>query len=77
MIENVKVYKDQNVVDLALQEYGSVEGLIKLSKRNDLDIDEDPAPGNIIKIETTEVVMADVRTFYKNKNFKVSTGTDI
>jgi hypothetical protein len=76
MIENVKVYKDQNIVDLALQEYGSIEGLVAFAERNGLALDEDPAIDAVLEIETAEVVNNDVRQFYKKQNYIVATGRE-
>ncbi len=74
MIEKIQVYSDQNIVDLALQEHGSVEGLVALAKRNGLAVDEDPAIGGTIEIESTEIVNAQTKQFFKTNNYIVTTG---
>lgn len=74
MIEKVKVGSDQNIVDLAIQEYGSVEGLVAFAERNGLGVDRDPETGALVEVETSEVVVATTREFYKNQNIVVTTG---
>lgn len=74
MIEKVKVSQGQNIVDLAIQEYGSIEGLLALARRNGLAIDGDPDVGSEVDTETTEVVNSTNRTFFKGN--KVSTGRE-
>jgi hypothetical protein len=73
MIDKVKVHSDQNIVDLSLQEYGSIEGHVAFCKRNGLAVDADPV-GSELEVETDEVVNTGVRTFYKNNNHVVATG---
>lgn len=74
MIEKVKVYSDQNIVDLALQEHGSIEGLVSFAKRNGLAVDQDPAVGIEVEIESTEIINTQTRQFFKNSNYVVTTG---
>jgi len=74
MIEKVKVLSDQNIVDLALQEYGSVEGLVSFAKRNSIAIDADPDIDSQLDVETLDVVKTDVREHYIRLNYSVATG---
>jgi hypothetical protein len=74
MIEKIKVYKDQNIVDMAIQEYGSIEGLVKLARRNGLTADGNPSTEELLQVDTGEVVNIGTKTFYRNLNYKVSTG---
>jgi len=77
MIEKSTVMSDQNIVDLALQEMGSVEGLILFAKRNGVAVDQDPAVDSVVDVETTEVTNLTNRTFYKSKRIRVSTGRTV
>jgi len=76
MIETARVNKDQNLVDMALQEYGSVEGLVKMCLRNSLTLFNDPAVGTMLQVESAEVVNTGVRTFYKNRKHRVCSSSD-
>jgi hypothetical protein len=74
MIEKIKIKNDQNIVDLAIQEYGSIEGLVKLARGNNLNVDGDTSNITPLLVETAEVVVPSTRTFYKNLNYIVATG---
>lgn len=74
MIEKVKVTNDQNIVDVAVQEYGSIDGLVSLVKLNGIEIDTEFSVDAELNIETVDVKNASTRIFYKNRNYKVATG---
>lgn len=68
------VNSDQNIVDLSVQETGSVEGLVNLLKENGFDFTTEPVAGNTIKVKTEQIVNVDVVNFYRASNYKVNTG---
>lgn len=72
--EKVVVNDGQNLVDLALQETGSVEGFVAFLKGNGFDPLDDPAAGTELKALTADVVNAEVKDFYKAQGYKVNTG---
>ena len=74
--EVVVVLDNQNIVDLALQHYGAVEGLIAFAKRNDVAVDEDPDIDSIVLLATSEVKNDNVKSFYKTNGLIVATGRD-
>jgi hypothetical protein len=71
---NVFVQPDQNIVDLALQESGSVEGLIAFMKNNGYAPNDDPTIGSVVVTPGGDIVDQDVRDFYKGIEWTVSTG---
>jgi len=73
-MQSVVIQSGQNVVDLALQETGSIEGLVALLNLNGLAINSVLVPGNELKTKTVEVVSEEVRSFYNDLNYKVNTG---
>lgn len=73
MIEKVKVYSDQNIVDLAIQEHGSIDGFVAFAKRNGLAVDANPVTDSILEVESSEVTNTTARTFYKNNNLVIAT----
>lgn len=70
----VLVNNGQNLVDLAIQEMGSVEGYVAFLKGNGFDPLDDPAAGTELKALTADVVDAEVRDFYRAQGYKVNTG---
>ena len=69
------IWSGQNFIDLALQELGSIEGLVNLLNDNGFDFDEDPAAGNPVKVLLSSVVDGEVRSYYRSLNYKVNTGS--
>jgi hypothetical protein len=76
MINKVKVYEDQNIVDLAIQEYGSIEGLINLARGNNLAVDADMPTDVLLKVDDTEAKNLTTRLFFKNNKYVVATGRE-
>lgn len=72
--EEVIVSKGQNLVDLALQETGSVEGLLSVLRNNNYAPDDDAVPGTVLKTMTVDVVDDKVKTFYRSLSYVVNTG---
>lgn len=70
----VLVNSGQNLVDLALQETGSVEGFVAFLRANGFDAQDDPATGTELKALSADVVNAEVRDFYLSQGYKVNTG---
>lgn len=71
--EKIIAYSGQNIVDLALQETGSVEGLIAFLRANALAPISDPIVGQQIKSISADIVNDEVRSFYRSLNYKVNT----
>lgn len=72
----VIVYAGQNLPDLALQEYGGVEGLFTLMSDNGLALDADFVPGAMLRISPVKT-RADVVEYYRRTNYRVNTGAAI
>lgn len=72
--EKVLVNSGQNLVDLALQETGSVEGYVAFLRGNGFDPLADPGAGTELKALSADVVNAEVRQFYKAQRYSVNTG---
>lgn len=73
-IEKITVSKGQNIIDVCIQELGSVEGLIHLLRENNLTPNSDLVPGNEMLIPVEEVVDAPTRSFFRSLKYKVNTG---
>lgn len=64
----------QNLVDLTLQETGSVEGFVAFLRANGFDPQDDPAAGTELKSLNADIVNPEVREFYRSQAYKVNTG---
>jgi hypothetical protein len=72
--KEVIVNSGQNMVDLALQETGSVEGLLAILRNNDYSAGADPVVGSAVKVMSTDVVDAKIRDYYSQLRYRVNTG---
>jgi len=66
---------NQSLVDVALQEYGSIEGLVDIALRNGKSITSDLQVGEVLQIG--EVISKDVAQYFKVNNLKVATGAEM
>ena len=65
----------QNFLDIALQELGSIEGVLILARDNNLSITADLEIGQIIKVDITKIIDKKVVEYYQNN--KIIVATDI
>ncbi len=70
------VYAGQNLPDLALQEYGGVEGMFGIMRTNGLAAEADFVPGRMLAI-APDKVRKDVYDYYRRLKYKVNTGAPI
>lgn len=69
---STQVNNGQNVVDLAIQEMGHIEGLVALLRQNGLSVNDDPETGMELDVIAEEVVDNNNRKFFRDR--KVNTG---
>lgn len=72
----VKVKPGQTIYDLALQEYGSIEGVVIIAQENDLDLEEDLVEGSTIRINSNPIDQSIVN-YYKDNGIFPKSGGDI
>ncbi len=77
-MKEVVVYEGQNLVDIAIQEYGSLEGVWQLVRDNSFlqTIDYDLKAGQKLRIDTSKQIRNDIVTFFDQRNIKINTGSD-
>lgn len=72
-MNKVTTYKHQSPFDIAIQEYGSIEGVFDLLENNPgLEFDSAIAPGTSLAIG--EAVNPEVVDYYRRNNIKPATG---
>lgn len=67
MMVNIVVQNSQNMFDIALRYYGSVEGVFQVASDNDLSVTDDIVPGQVLKIDSDKIVSSPT-VDYINKN---------
>lgn len=72
----VIINSGQNLVDLALQETGGIDGIYSLVTLNGFSYDDDPVAGNELEVHGVTVVDNDVRSAYKSVDYRVNTSTN-
>ena len=77
---NINVKRGQNLRDIALQYYGSMEGIDQLLGDNQATLsnilDQNLQPGTILRINPNMVIKAKVSNFYVASNTNVATDTN-
>lgn len=75
-MKNVPVAYGQNILDIALQEYGDAEGLFDLCQDNNLSLSEVLTVGQILVIDEAKIRNLRVVQEYQRLGFTVVTGNE-
>lgn len=72
----IQVTDGQCLMDIAIQEYGSVEALFDLAKDNGLEVDDDITAGQVLQIRDTlpDTADPDIVEYFTKMGFKVNSG---
>ncbi|MBN1250693.1 MAG: hypothetical protein JXA16_01060 [Bacteroidales bacterium] len=62
----------QNLVDIAMQHYGSAEAVVELCIDNNLNIGQDITAGLSLLINEENIINKRLVTYYKNNNLTVA-----
>jgi hypothetical protein len=73
-VYNYILQPGQNLIDVALQEYGSIDGLLKLCNDNNIAIGQNVNPGTSLIIDSNSVLLKKQVINYRNKGIKPATG---
>ncbi|WP_420582094.1 hypothetical protein [Reichenbachiella sp.] len=71
-MRSITVNNGQNLLDIALQEYGSIEGIIQLARDNGLRVDDYLETGSTLLIDDTKVVNAKVLKYLADKDTTIN-----
>ena len=71
----VKVRPKQSLLDIAIQERGTIESVLELAVLNDISITDALVPGNEINTNV-EAYDIEIASFYRIKNLKPATALD-
>jgi len=64
---------NQSVLDLSVQEFGNLEGLIDLAIASNYSITQDLTPGTDYSVSDFETETPDIQRYYKNKDLRPAT----
>lgn len=73
-MRSIIVEEGQNIIDIAVQELGSADGLKTICDLNDLDYDEDLQPGQILQLPDLDPDN-DIQTYFASEVIKVNSHT--
>ncbi len=67
------VLSHQNVLDIAVQAYGSAEAAFDLALANDLSLSDDLVPGQVLQLPESAYKDTDIAGYYENKKLQPAT----
>ena len=67
----VTVMQGQSLVDIAMQVYGSAEGVFTLAKENGLSVTDEVSPGQVLTYDPGNVVEKSVSDYYDTNGGKL------
>ncbi len=70
----ITVQAGQNIADIAMQEFGNIDALLKLCLDNGLELGADIEPGMELIINPAHNLNKKVTAYYNNKKHKVASG---
>ena len=70
------VQPGQNLVDVAMQEYGSINALLQLCIDNGFELGQEVPAGTELIMYESNVVDKRLVAYYKSKNHKVASGSN-
>jgi hypothetical protein len=72
MQTNYIVQPGQNLIDIAMQLYGSAESVFSLCIDNNIDIDNSIVPGQVLIIDSDKIVDKKLVEYYAQKNITLA-----
>lgn len=69
----VTVLSGQSLVDIAIQVYGSAEGVFLLAEENNLEVTAELKPGQILEYKTENVMNKSIAKYYSAKKIHPAT----
>lgn len=71
----VTVLQNQTLIDIALQVYGSVEGVYTLAVENGINVTDDIAEGDQLNYDIANIVNKNTVSYLKNNQIYPATGS--
>lgn len=68
------ISEGQSLVDVCIQEHGSIESLLKMALANNLDLNVNPSPGQSLKLSAADIKRKQLIRYFKQNQVRVNTG---
>ncbi|MCT4580847.1 MAG: leucine-rich repeat protein [Flavobacteriales bacterium] len=76
-MKTITVIKNQNLWDIALQEYGDISAIFYILNANSLNVDSEIAPGQKLNIPNIKAIDEQVVNYFNEIGYKTATGSFI
>ena len=73
-MKKITVNSGQNIFDICLQEFGSIEALVGLAHDNNIRIDADLEAGQELLINEARIVAPRIVNFFNEKGLDINSG---
>ena len=73
-MNTITVIKHQSLFDIAIQTYGTIEGIFSLCLENDIAITDELEPGRVLNVPKFDGANNEIVEYYKARNIKPATG---
>lgn len=70
----IEVMEGQSIIDIALEQYGSVAGLVTLARDNNLSITQELDVDVPLLIDESKVINRDMVRYFRQENISINTG---
>ncbi|QQV91588.1 hypothetical protein Peternella1_52 [Winogradskyella phage Peternella_1] len=67
------ILQNQSVLDLSIQEFGNLEGVMALAIASDYSITQNLIPGTDYTVSDFETETPDIQRYYKNRDLRPAT----
>lgn len=72
----VTVLSNQTLTDVAIQVYGSVEGVFELARENGLQVTDRIEPGRVLEYQASKVINKQIVQYYAVQGISPATAFD-
>lgn len=74
MEQRITVRNKQSLLDIAIQEAGTIEAVFEIAAANNLSLTDQLSPGMALGIPSLAIIDREVQEYYKNKGIRPATG---
>jgi hypothetical protein len=76
-VSQTTISAGQSLVDVAIQEYGSLEALFDLADANDLAITDVLTPGRVLVVPNSAATVPALVDYFRQRGLRVNTGAPV
>jgi hypothetical protein len=75
VVKKIVASEGQSLLDLAIQETGSLEGLFKISENNGLGVSQSLAAGQVVIVPEAIIGSIDLVQYFSDRKVRINTGS--